>query len=88
MSEEADAIQPEYEVALERFASGFRIRQEQIPLWIAEALRAYGIACCKRGVKLAHIKKTLKPSTRGPWDDEETPFEIRWEDDDTSTGER
>jgi len=89
MSEERDAIQPEYEVALAHFAQALRLRQERLPLWIAECLAQYGVACCKRGVTLAHKKKTLKPSTRGPWDDEETPLEIRWDDDEqTPTGER
>jgi hypothetical protein len=87
LSEERDAIQPEYEVALAHFASALRLRQERLPLWIAEALSAYGIACCKRGVALAHKKRTIKPR-RGPWDDEETPFEIKFDDEETPTGER
>lgn len=89
MSDERDAIQPEYEIALAHFASALCVRQARLPLWIAEALAAYGIACCKRGVALAHKKRTLKPLVRkGPWDDEETPLDIRWDDEETPTGER
>lgn len=78
VSAERDAIQPEYEIALAHFAKALKRRQEQLPLWIGEALQAYGVACCKRGMKLAHDVPTLKAS---PWDNEPTPIEIRWDDD-------
>jgi hypothetical protein len=82
VSAERDAIQAEYEIALARIASGLRVRQERLPLWVGELLEQYGVACCKRGRNLAHTQKTLKPSTQGPWqDDEETPLEIRFDDD-------
>lgn len=81
MSHERDAIQPELEVALARFSQVWKKPQDSLPLWLYDCLQRYGEACCKRGVRLAHTQKTLKPSTQGPWDDEETPLEIRFDDD-------
>lgn len=81
MSDERDAINAELEIILERFSQSWKRPQDQLPLWLYTALQDYGVACCKRGIKLAYLKKTLKPSTRGPWDDDETPLEIQFDDD-------
>jgi hypothetical protein len=79
VSDERDAIQPELEIALARFSQVWKRPQDQLPLWLYECLRNYGEACCRRGIDLAHKRPTVK---KNPWDDEATPLEIRWDDDD------
>lgn len=86
MSEERDAIQPELEVALAHFAQVYRKPQDQLPIWLYECLAQYGVACCQRGLGLAHKKRTLKPSNKGPWDDEPTALDTRWDDDEEHRG--
>lgn len=79
-TDEERAIQPELAIALAHFAQAFNRQQHALPRWLKDSLAAYGIACCRRGVELAHRRRTLK---RPPWEDEETPIEIRFDDEDT-----